>query len=107
MQNGLKNSALLFIELRAIMNTASEIKEYELLTRAQVIKRDKGRCLSCKKKAHDVHEIIPRSRFGKLNMGECFKPDNRCCLCRECHGKAHTIKMRQVLTAKIQQISSG
>jgi len=50
---------------------------------------EKGRpkCIRCGGKGRDVHEIIPRSSFGKGNMAKCFSKENRCCLCRKCHGE--------------------
>ena len=47
------------------------------------------RCVRCNKRADDVHEITPRSHFGKHGREELFKLENRCCVCRACHGEIH------------------
>lgn len=62
----------------------------EIESTYKVIARDTDdegniRCLLCNKHADDVHEIMPRSWFGSRNKDECFKIENRCCLCRSCH----------------------
>lgn len=43
------------------------------------------RCVRCNKAADDVHEIIPKSSFGKHNREALFGLKNRCCVCRPCH----------------------
>ena len=66
----------------------------------QVIARDtdiwgNALCLRCGVgKAADVHEILPRSFFGKSKEDELFAEKNRCCLCRPCHGLVHNNKGR-------------
>jgi 5-methylcytosine-specific restriction endonuclease McrA len=54
-------------------------------TRAKVIRRDKGRCVICGRVAHDIHEIVSRSKFGTRTMNICFSERNRVCLCRKHH----------------------
>lgn len=74
-----------------------DVVKIELETRLAVWERDKGKCISCNGKAHDCHELAPRSRYGAKNMAECFRIENRCLLCRTCHEKAHTIEERKRL----------
>ncbi len=62
--------------------------------RANVIIRDDGRCVLCKRRGQDVHEILPRSRFGASNKDNCFIVKNMVCICRDCHAMAHTIQKR-------------
>ena len=73
------------------------IDTYEKQTRKDAQERERGRCLLCNRRGADVHEIIPKSRFGKLNMQDCFDIKNRVLLCRLCHEKAHTIEIRKRL----------
>lgn len=42
-----------------------------------------------KRLGHDIHHIIPRSKFGKKNKAEQDKIENLMALCRFCHDKAH------------------
>jgi len=72
--------------------------EYEKESREQVVARDHWRCVVCGSSAHDVHEIIPRSALpGKRNAPVLFSARNRCCLCRKCHSKVHTVWGRAML----------
>lgn len=56
-------------------------------THVPVIRRDKGRCVLCGKKAHDIHEIVSKSHFGTRTLAICYQVKNRVCLCRKCHQK--------------------
>lgn len=69
----------------------------DLGTRKSVIARDGGKCFLCNKKGIQVHEIVPRSHFGKETMRLCFSEKNRVCLCPSCHSKVHTFKWRRKL----------
>ena len=60
------------------------------------------RCVLCRGKANDVHEIIPRSRFGPNRRRELFRIENRVCLCRECHNKAHNDEKRCALLKTLE-----
>jgi hypothetical protein len=66
-------------------------------TRGRVLMRDDFSCLMCGKRGVQVHEIIPRSAFGKRSMEECYEEKNRVCLCPEHHATAHTFEMRKSL----------
>lgn len=72
--------------------------------RADVIIRDNKKCVLCGRAAQDVHEILPRSRFGKLNKESCFIESNMICLCRDCHSMAHTVSIRIKLLKLMQEI---
>lgn len=69
----------------------------------EVIKRDRGACLVCKKAGNDVHEVLPRSAFGRSRMDLCFSMDNSVLLCRECHSNAHTRAQRSVLLGLLEK----
>lgn len=93
-------------------DTEKDIKFFELSLRADkgsrgiVIKRDGMRCLKCRSKGVQIHEIVPRSHFGKQSLHICFHPKNRCLLCIGCHEKAHTNKWRTDLL-KIMKAKYG
>jgi hypothetical protein len=72
-------------------------------TRGIVLKRDNFQCVLCEKVGVQVHEIIPRSAFGKRSMQMCYEERNRVCLCPECHAYAHTTEMRKRLFAVMIQ----
>jgi 5-methylcytosine-specific restriction endonuclease McrA len=66
--------------------------------REEVARRDKYKCIICGSKQFvDIHEIVPKSRFGKLNMDDCFVIKNMCCICRTHHQSSHSIKARKEL----------
>ena len=66
-------------------------------SRIMVAQRDGMRCLKCKSQGVQVHEIVPRSHFGRISLHICFHPKNRCLLCPRCHERAHTNKRRREL----------
>lgn len=66
-------------------------------TRVTVLTRDDFKCILCDRKGVQVHEIIPRSAFGKKTMHKCYETKNRVCLCPDCHEKAHTVATRKQL----------
>lgn len=70
---------------------------YEQFTRAQVMARDKYRCVLCNSPQIQIHEIVPRSRFGKLRSKILFDVKNRVCLCQMCHAEAHNYSHRKML----------
>ena len=51
---------------------------------AVILKRDKGVCQICGRKAWEIHEIIPRRMFGN-DYETLFSEKNRMMVCRECH----------------------
>jgi 5-methylcytosine-specific restriction endonuclease McrA len=51
--------------------------------RAEIAARYRGRCVVCLRPASDVHEIVPRSQGGKVDL------ENSVTLCRECHTEVH------------------
>jgi len=92
--SGIENSHPLFLSkwLCQLFNIKSEYMraQADLDTYYQVLSRDIGndgsvRCIRCGERADDVHEIMPKSWFGKAKDMECFAIENRCCLCRDCH----------------------
>jgi len=47
------------------------------------------KCEICHMPAHDIHHIIPRSKFGKKEKVNQDKINNLIALCRPCHENAH------------------
>ena len=72
-------------------------KLLDMETRHEVYERDRFCCVICGKSGVQVHEIVPRSAFGRSTMHTCFSVENRVCLCPEHHAEAHTIAMRRKL----------
>jgi len=70
---------------------------YDQMSRGTVYIRDLNRCIVTGKRGVHVHEIIPRSAFGKKTMHQCFHEKNRVCLSPEEHEKAHTVEYRKML----------
>lgn len=66
-------------------------------TRGIVQMRDEFKCVVCGKNGIHVHEILPRSAFGKRSMKLCYTEKNRVCLCPEHHSEAHTVEYRKML----------
>lgn len=64
------------------------------------------RCVRCGGLADDVHEIIPRSHFGKSEslQARLFDIKNRVCLCRACHTEVHNNIGRKELLLKLQSL---
>ena len=83
------------------MYTKDEIVFLRSQIALEVIRRDMGRCFSCDRAGVDVHEILPRSRFGRARADLCFDMRNSVLLCRECHSKSHTRKARSLLLAEM------
>lgn len=86
--------------LRVYEKTNSYMAMSKLLdstTRQLVYERDRFCCFICGKSGVQVHEIVPRSAFGRSTMDICFSLENRVCLCPEHHGEAHTVAMRRKL----------
>lgn len=79
-------------------NSKKEISELlDRSSRIDVLTRDNYSCFLCGKSGVQVHEIIPKSAFGKSQLDKCFEPKNRVCLCPEHHGPAHTKDARTLL----------
>lgn len=78
-------------------NKMYKADDLEQETKLIVLAREEHRCFICYKKGVDVHEIVPRSAFGKSKKHILFSEKNRVCLCREHHKTAHTFEMRQYL----------
>ena len=72
-------------------------------TRGKIYERDKFNCVVCGKNGVQVHEIIPRSAFGKSTMHQCYEEKNRVCLCPSCHSEAHTIEYRSKLLSLMKE----
>ena len=93
------NVTLTSERLTAIMSS-----ELEKQTKEFVLNREKSRCILCRKIGVHVHEIVPRSRFGKLRAHILFDVKNRVCLCPACHSEAHNFDTRkhllEILTAR-------
>jgi len=70
-------------------------------TRYNVLERDDHKCFICNRGSVEVHEIIPRSRFGLKGIDVLFSMKNRVSLCREHHEQAHTRLYRVMLIAKM------
>lgn len=79
-------------------------KEYDKATRNLVLQRDKLRCVLCGAKGVHVHEIVPRSHFGKQNVALCFEEKNRACLCPQCHEDVHNPEARTILLTMMKQV---
>jgi len=76
--------------------------KYDSQTYYIVVARDTDmegvtRCVHCGSIASEVHEILPRSFFAKGDKRALFDVKNRCCLCRDCHGKLHNDRGRATL----------
>jgi len=61
------------------------------LRRNQVIARDKGRDILTLELGTDVHEIIPRSHFGRKGADKCYSLKNMCVLTRASHQRIHAL----------------
>jgi 5-methylcytosine-specific restriction endonuclease McrA len=46
-------------------------------------------CEHCRRKAVDIHHIIPRSKFGTKTKSDQDIIENLIALCRVCHNQAH------------------
>lgn len=57
--------------------------------RCEVIARDAGRDIITGELGVDVHEVIPRSRFGRKSWKKCYQPKNMCVLTRVTHCYVH------------------
>lgn len=65
-----------------------------------VLSRDGYQCVLCgSDQMLEVHEILPRSKFGRKSWRECFVIENMATLCQPCHAKAQTRPMRIRLLA--------
>lgn len=78
-------------------------KELDYANREQIVARDKGRCVLCGNRDYQIHEIVPRSRLGKLQSELLFAPKNRVCLCVSCHAEAHNFETRKKLLELMQR----
>lgn len=83
-------------------------QESAIIQRKEIIplifKRERKRCIVCGSNQYlDIHEIVPRSRFGKLNIHQCFVLKNMVVICRSCHSIAHTIDMRKKLIQLLEK----
>lgn len=52
-------------------------------------KSDTILCELCGLVGSQIHHIEPRSSFGSSRKGEQDDASNLCCLCMNCHNKAH------------------
>lgn len=76
---------------------------YDQMSRSTVYIRDRYRCVVTGKTGVQVHEIIPRSAFGKKTLHKCFHEKNRVCLSPQEHEKAHTVEYRKMLLKLMQE----
>ena len=88
---------------REEMTFAKLSAEADRGSRIMVAKRDGMRCMKCNREGVQIHEIVPRSSFGRKSLHICFHPKNRCCLCPPCHERAHTNKRRRELLKIMHQ----
>lgn len=72
-------------------------------TKLLVHHRDLFTCVLCGQRGVHIHEIIPRSFFGKVIIWQCFDEKNRVSLCPECHSSAHTKEARVRLIDTMMQ----
>lgn len=79
------------------MRTRKDLESYYLVIARDSDSRGIPLCINCGARADDVHEILPRSFFGPSREDDLFDVKNRCCLCRECHGKLHNDMGRKLL----------
>ena len=70
-------------------------------TRYNILRREKYKCFLCGKGGVEVHEILPRSRFGRSQVDELFSMKNRVALCRAHHAEVHTRKYRILLIGQL------
>lgn len=64
-------------------------KTYWLVVARDTDQNGIPRCIRCGSRADDVHEVLPKSSFGKHDDDILFSIENRCCLCRGCHEAVH------------------
>ena len=63
-----------------------------------VVARDGFYCVLCgATDTLEVHEVKPRSAFGRKNWRECFVLENMVTLCRACHAQAASLTFREKL----------
>jgi len=72
-------------------------------TRYTVLTREQYRCFICERTNVEVHEVIPRSRFGLTGIDVLFDVKNRVALCREHHSEAHTRAYRIFLLSLLKE----
>lgn len=73
-------------------------------SRGEVQRRDGGRCVLCGGAAGELHEIVPRSRWGASGVSACFAVKNRVSLCQTCHREAHTRPARIRLLRYLREV---
>lgn len=77
--------------------------KYPTAFRFKVLDRDNYSCAMCGRRGVQVHEIVPRSRFGKTRKHICFSEKNMVSLCVECHADAHNEDTRRALLKLMQE----
>lgn len=90
-------------KVEVVLYTKKEIDFLRKEIAKEVIRRDRGVCLVCKKSGNDVHEILPRSAFGRSRMDQCLSMENSVLLCRSCHSGAHTRRQRSFLLGLLEE----
>lgn len=85
-------------------NNRAKYRKLDLETRDIVLARDRYSCVVCGIPSREVHEIVPRSRFGSRRMHECFKVGNRITLCRSHHEEAHTQTKRKQMLEMLMEL---
>lgn len=80
------------------------ILEYDTPERRQrIFDRDRGRCVVCGGKFHDIHEIVSRSHWASTpeQMELCFSDKNSVCICRYHHNEYQGVpeKITELLLA--------
>lgn len=90
-------------EMEAALYSREEIDFLRGQIKAEVIRRESSKCFLCRRTGDDVHEIVPRSRFGRRNADLCFSMRNSVLLCRECHSESHTRAMRTRLIFGLEE----
>lgn len=59
-----------------------------LETRKQVIQRDRGLCVNCRKPATEIHHLIHNTKLNvKLYGDKIQSMENLVCVCKDCHNK--------------------
>lgn len=83
----LKSSSVLKKNDTPLKKQSDKAKELWEKVRAEIIKRDNGKCQLCGKPGTQVHHILLRSKRKDL----LYSKNNLICLCDKCHNHTGTI----------------
>jgi SAM-dependent methyltransferase len=61
------------------------LEEYlKLHTQEEIWRRDRGNCVMCGRKTHEIRFLVPREEFNEENLWEAYAHWNRALLCNSC-----------------------